>query len=298
MSRNIRASVGTEGCSVEFRRIDDASEFRERALPLLMAGEAENNLLIGLTLRLAADAEEGKTAPDARPLMAVVEDGGRVSAAVLQTPPRNLIVSNATPRAMKFIARELHAAGYELPGVIGPDSAAESLAIAWTALTGQAVKLHMRERVYRLDQVILPPAVPGEAVQATEADKDLALRWATAFSSEALHDMDDCRPMVESQLADGRLFFWRNPEPVSMAASVRPTPHGMAIAPVYTPPERRRKGYATALVAKLSQRQLDAGKEFCCLFADMANPTSNSIYQKIGYRALCDFMVLGFVMPA
>ena len=66
-------------------------------------------------------------------------------------------------------------------------------------------------------------------------------------------------------------------------------PHSARIVDVYTPPAYRRRGYATANVAAVSQRALEAGHAYCCLFTDLANPISNSIYQKIGYRPICDF---------
>ncbi len=90
------------------------------------------------------------------------------------------------------------------------------------------------------------------------------------------------------------IYLWDHDAPVSLAGRPRHTAHGMSIGPVYTPPEFRRHGYAGACVAALSQQMLDAGWEFCVLFTDLANPTSNSVYQKIGYRPVCDFDELEF----
>jgi predicted GNAT family acetyltransferase len=39
---------------------------------------------------------------------------------------------------------------------------------------------------------------------------------------------------------------------------------------------------------------LDQGKQFTSLFTDLSNPTSNSIYQKIGYQPVCDFDLYRF----
>jgi hypothetical protein len=83
-----------------------------------------------------------------------------------------------------------------------------------------------------------------------------------------------------------------------MAARTRPTSHGEAVGFVYTPPSERRKGYGAAVVARLSQRILDDGKEFCTLFANAANPTSNGIYQRIGYRAITCVVDLHFARRA
>lgn len=96
-------------------------------------------------------------------------------------------------------------------------------------------------------------------------------------------------PACNRQLSRGGLWLWVNQQPVAMAGSAQPTPHGIRISRVYTPSEHRRRGYATALVAQLSQHLLDSGRQFCFLFTDLANPTSNSIYRKIGYEGVCDY---------
>jgi GNAT superfamily N-acetyltransferase len=96
------------------------------------------------------------------------------------------------------------------------------------------------------------------------------------------------KAQIPNLTAKERLYVWENGEIVSMAGLARETPHGFAVALVYTPPRFRRKGYAGSCVAALTQRTLDSGKRFCCLYTDLANPTSNSIYQKIGYQSICD----------
>jgi uncharacterized protein len=75
---------------------------------------------------------------------------------------------------------------------------------------------------------------------------------------------------------------------VCMAVAHGRTPRGARIGYVYTPPERRRRGYAGACVAALSQQLLDSGLDFCVLYADLSNPTTNALYQSMGYRALTD----------
>ena len=86
------------------------------------------------------------------------------------------------------------------------------------------------------------------------------------------------------------MFLWEDGgQPVAMAMSSRPLQHSITVSAVYTPPEHRQQGYATALVARLSQHLLDMGYEFINLFTDLENPTSNSIYQKIGYNPVIDF---------
>ena len=135
----------------------------------------------------------------------------------------------------------------------------------------------------------------GGARHATEADATLLQRWMVAFVAEALpHDPaidDGGRAIVESRLLaeDAGLWVWEDGgRVVSVAGYGGPTPNGIRIGPVYTPLELRGNGYATALVAELSAWLLAGGRTFCFLYTDLANPTSNAIYRRIGYRQVCD----------
>jgi len=161
-----------------------------------------------------------------------------------------------------------------------------------TARSGACSK-GVAERIYQLDAVTPVVGVPGALRRATEADRALAVAWAVAFQREALGD-DDPRTaarMVDARLgggADSGLYVWDDGQPVSLAGYSGPTPHGIRVGPVYTPPAHRGKGYASACVAALSQLLLDGGRAHCFLFTDLGNPTSNHIYQAIGYQPVCD----------
>jgi len=117
-----------------------------------------------------------------------------------------------------------------------------------------------------------------------------------------MHDeiMGDSEPMpnitsILKAIDQGRVYAWeREGKLVTMAVQGRGTSHGMTVSGVYTTPDGRKKGYASACVALLSQEILDEGCEFVNLFTDLANPTSNAIYQAIGYRPLCDFHKYSF----
>jgi predicted GNAT family acetyltransferase len=87
---------------------------------------------------------------------------------------------------------------------------------------------------------------------------------------------------------DEGLWLWDDDGPVSMAGFGGATPNGIRIGPVFTPSERRGRGYATALVAAFSEWLLRRGRRFCFLFTDLANPTANRIYEQIGYRRICE----------
>ena len=118
---------------------------------------------------------------------------------------------------------------------------------------------------------------------------------------EALEPADpaEVAGMTDRWLAGrGRaLYLWEDGEVASLAGIGSPTPHGVRVGPVYTPPDRRGRGYASALVAGISQAALDAGRTFCFLFTDLANPTSNHIYETIGYRPVRDVDMWRFERP-
>ena len=92
-------------------------------------------------------------------------------------------------------------------------------------------------------------------------------------------------------------YIWEDGGPVSMLQATGATPHGIRIGAVYTPPELRRRGYASALTAAASQAELDRGRRWCFLFTNLANPTSNRIYQAIGYRPIRDLRICRFDRP-
>ena len=132
----------------------------------------------------------------------------------------------------------------------------------------------------------------GRLREAGAEDHELAHAWLDAFVEEATSgdSPEDAAGWLERNAADpdGRLVLWEDGATVSLAACGGATPHGIRIGPVYTPPELRGRGYASALTAELTRQLLAGGRDFCFLFTDLANPTANSIYQRIGYRPVTD----------
>ncbi len=267
-------------------------EFLGAAGSFLEAREAEHNLILGICSNV-------RTAPDRfvddPPSFATVTDAaGRVVAATLRTPPHNQVLSWVeSPEALDLLVESLK--GEPLPGVLGPTEPAERFARHWTDATGQPARIELAERIFRLERVI-PPQRPasGRWRFAGPRDHALVLRWWLAFLDEAVPGAPKPRDPEEGVarwLASPHawIYFWEDGgEPVSMVGSSGETPHGVRIGPVYTPPELRSRGYASALTAAASQDQLDRGRDFVFLFTDLANPTSNKIYRAIGYEAVCD----------
>lgn len=282
---------------METRRLDDPAQFLELAGPLLGADEARHNLIFGLAATLGDD-------PSSYPSkhLWVVVDGERPVAAALQTPRLNVIL--ARPSADGALGVLAHAVANDSPEVSGVNGAVpevDDFATEWVRRTGMAAQIGTELRVYALTQVQPVESVPGAARQATAADVELLRTWIRAFMEEGLHaDDSNIEEHVERTLR-GRLrrrsagfLLWVDGEPVSLAGWGGPTPNGIRIGPVYTPPELRRRGYASALSAELSAQQLAAGRRFCFLYTDAANPTSNKIYVDIGYQHVCDSRELSF----
>lgn len=268
---------------------DDPAAFAAAVTPFLERHEAENGLLLGVANAAITDR------PPRLDMVRAARAGETVFAAF--RGHFNLIVTGGPDQAIDATAAHFHAAGVaDLGGVVGPAAAAGRFATVWAGLTGRRADLAVRQRIYQLGQVRWPsPPIPGRMRPLVPADLDLTLAWRTAFDHEALaHELraaDDVRrrQTTERRLATGDLFAWEvDGAPVSMAGLARPTRHGISVNAVYTPPEHRRRGFATALVAAVSQAGLERGKRFCVLYTDLANPTSNAIYQRIGYAPVCD----------
>jgi uncharacterized protein len=267
-----------------------ADAFLARARADLERHEAANNLMIGIAVRLMEHPERIK----AQPYLATVEDEGRLVAAAVMTPPHRVILhaESDNPAPLDLIARDLIAGGWSVPGANGAKATSGAFAEIWSARTGQPHRQGMHERIYELRKVTPPdPPIPGRLRVATEDDLPWACDWVWGFIQDAGVEgtIEGAREIAELRIEDRDLFVWKDGRPVSIAAKTRHSTHGIVVSLVYTPPEHRRRGYASACVAALSQQLLDAGWRFCALFTDLANPTSNSIYQKIGYRPVADF---------
>jgi predicted GNAT family acetyltransferase len=272
---------------MELRRFDAVNDFLGVAEPFLVEREAEHNLLLGV----ASSITEAPEAYNGPPYLAVVTDHGRVVAAAIRTPPFRLVLSEVDdPRAIGLLAADWPA--NELPDVLGPVEHVRAFVEGRAALGGPQGSLEVSERIYRLTEVHPLPSVPGHARPATLDDRDLVIAWLEAFRREAFGDAEPGSVVADADrwLAHrGRsLHLWQDGDVVSLAGIGGQTPNGIRIGPVYTPPDARRRGYASALVAAISQAELDAGRRFCFLFTDLANPTSNHIYQAIGYAPVRD----------
>ncbi len=278
---------------MELRRFHEADDFLQRAGRFLLQHEAHHNLILGICGELKRHPDRIEQPP----YLAIVEERDAVVAAAAMTPPHNLVLSLVEdPQALPPIAADVFEHYGALPGVLGPADVSRSFAGLYHELSGQPYRKGMAQRIYQLETVQPVFGVPGALRRATEADRHTLIAWFAAFGREALGDADGPDAKHEAERAVDRflgtetrgIYLWEDGRPVSMAGFSGPTPNGIRINAVYTPPEYRRRGYASACVAALSQLLLDRGYRYCFLFTDLSNPTSNHIYQLIGYQAVCD----------
>ena len=217
---------------------------------------------------------------------ALVSDVDRLAGLAVQTPPFYAVVPSIGAAAAEAVAQAWHDAGRSLPGVLGTEESARAFAMCWAELTGVRAEVTMREGLHVLNRLRPPVGVPGRGRSADEGDLDLLVSWLLAFLAEAMPDAPDPvdRDAEREHVRRGLYVLWEDDgEPVSLAGFKPPVAGVGRVGPVYTPPERRGRGYAAAVTTLATQRLLDAGGQ-AMLYTDLANPTSNGVYTRLGYE--------------
>lgn len=272
----------------------DVEEFLAAAGGFLKADRVQNTVILtsSETLRVQGTGMYG----DVPPLFGWWGEGGEVLGAFFQSPPYPLLLSRMPPEAPAPLAGALNARERPLAGVNSGAEEAEAFAAAWQELTGATVVPHWRQRLFRLDGLAAPdPSPAGHAVVPQAEHRDLLIEWCAAFSDEIGEPARIVERLVDDRLEYGGLTLWQVDRlPVAMAGRSRQVAGMARVGPVYTPPDQRGRGFGAAVTAAVSQGALDAGAEEVLLFTDLANPTSNRIYQRLGYRAVEDRVVLLF----
>jgi uncharacterized protein len=272
----------------------DLARFAEEALPFLERDPVRNNN----AYTIVAERYSGgwPTEPEAL-WLSVHDDRDELVGVALRTPPYPILLADMPPAAVLALADHLAASHPRLPGVNGPVELARQFATRWAALTGARVAPADAGRLFRLHRLTPPNGVPGRLREATGADRDLLVRWSAAFAAEAgtRGPADPARPIDARLARGGMLWLWEvDGTPASGLWLNLPAAGVVRVSGVYTPPELRRRGYASACVAAASEYALDAGAVACVLNTDLANPTSNKIYQAIGYRPVRDTQIWSF----
>ena len=292
----------------DVRFTTDPAEFLAVAQAHLAADPVVTTVMATVTSRHRDERAAGLPPPADRPeWWAVVRDAGGAIAGLAmrnaRTPPHPMFVLPMDEGAALALARAIHQRGEAIGGLNGSLPAAEVMAGELARLQGDSVEVAQHTRLFELVELVPPVGVPGWLRTATLDDLDLAKRWVDRFMHDAdvqagrdpgqvsdAHGREEIDPEdLRRKIERGVYWFWLDEagERVHLTGA-NPPAFGVArIGPVYTPPEQRRKGYAGAAVAQVSQLFLDAGARVC-LYTDQANPTSNGIYQAIGYRPVVD----------
>jgi GNAT superfamily N-acetyltransferase len=232
-------------------------------------------------------------------LLFTVWADGVAAAAALQVPPYPLACSGIPIAAMQSVAGELAEARPGLTGVRGMRSTAVAFADAWQAVTGRSGTVGTEERLYRLGTLQTPNDVTGTARLATGDDRGQLVEWVEQFFRETFSQRDEAaadRFVETSNRVGDRFVVWDvDGTPVSMAMLRAPAADVSRIGPVFTSRDRRGQGYGSAVTAAAADLAHRSGTADVVLFADLANPTSNAIYQHIGFEAVADSVRIDFV---
>ncbi|MEW2318321.1 GNAT family N-acetyltransferase [Streptomyces bauhiniae] len=276
---------------------DDVEDFLARAGGFLRARPAEHVMQLTWAERVRV---RGREAFERAPVFGVLEEGGEVSGTFYHLPPRALGLSPLTPAQADSLAARLAELGHTPTSVGADHDTAAAFAEAWQRRTGVTAKLRdVRVRLYRLGILTPPePRPEGRARVLSEGDLGQAVFWCGEFAKAVGEDVTvDAETWASTRYADKRYTLWEAPDgtPVSIAG-MNPLIGGqIQVDIVYTPAHLRGHGYAAAVSAEVSRAALAAGAQEVVLFADQSNPTSNALYQRLGYRPLSDWSGYDFV---
>ena len=271
----------------------DVEKFAETAGDFLRSRPVQHTTLLTLIDTLLRRGPHAYAAED--PAFGIWRTPSEVVAGVLlQTPPYPMMFSEvpreAVPAAVDMLA------GRPLTGVNMLAGAAEAFVAEWRRRTGATASVHMRTRLYRLDGLTPPPVLPpGRARPAEPRDREVAISWMYEFLAHIRERPRDVEPLVDERVGEGLVTLWEvDGTPVSMVIRSRPEAGMIRIQNVYTPPGQRGKGYAGAATTVATRAALAGGANHVVLNTDLANPTSNALYQRLGYRPIEDRTVVDF----
>ncbi|MEU1123790.1 GNAT family N-acetyltransferase [Streptomyces sp. NPDC005899] len=261
----------------------DAGAFLDAAGASLSARPAENTLVLTVTATLRRSGPHAFG--DDTPVLGWWRgpDGG-VAGTLVWTPPYVPLLGSVAPEALGPLAEAL-----VLPGVDADRATARALASHWPGH-----RVDQEQRLHRLGTLMPPsPAPAGGPRTATAADRALLLDWVRAFAEETGQAGDRAERIVDERTAHGGLTLWEaQGAPVSMAGVSREAAGTVRVATVYTPPGHRGRGYAAAVTAEVSRAAREAGAREVLLVTDLADPTSNGVYRRIGYEPVCDRLLI------
>jgi uncharacterized protein len=260
---------------------EDPAFALNRADAFLSSQPVLHNLILSILSARVAHPDPGR-------YWMVIERDAVVGVAIQSPLTFPATLTPMAPHVAAAMADAIAKAAVHLPGVNGEAATAATFAGQWSERTKSAATPFQGNRIYEYFHTGKVPAVQGKLRQAGPQDRNLMLLWTRAFEAEIGEPSTQTEPRMDRWLAAGEIWLWdKNGEATSMAVGREPTQGVVRIAGVYTPPENRNRGYAAACVHALSEHLRISGHR-CILYTDLANPTSNSIYRRIGYRATAE----------
>lgn len=288
---------------MEYKRYCDAKKFYNAVFPLLLRQEAQNSLPLGnVVLGNNGGGERGwKNVKNW--YMATVSNGkSEIILVAIMTPPHNITLYEKdniqNDGALNCLCENIIKENVSVSGVTSKTDLAKRFAQAYTKRANMSYAAEKNMRIYTLEKISENVPQVGVLRKAEQKDLHFLPYWYNEFYIDCGFGRGNFEEIFLSvnEAIESKMLFVLEEDgvPVSIAAATRETVNGRRVAMVYTPPYFRKKGYASSCVAKVSQIVLDMGYKYAALFTDLSNPVSNSIYQKIGYRPVCDYDELKF----
>ncbi|MBU9672351.1 GNAT family N-acetyltransferase [Planococcus sp. CP5-4] len=277
---------------MEWKWYKEIGEYVEKARPLLEKREDLYSLFLGVLGQI----EQGRYETF---FLGLAEDAQGIAALALMTPPHplQLIVLRESVNVEVLAANEFRDAKIEISGVIGDKRTAERFTEAW----GGFAEIAMDQGLYRIDAVQKKlPKSPGTWRVANRLDAALLADWYQLFGEDTgtgNPSQEEAEEKIADFISRKEVFLWEDGgRVVSCMKKARPSKHGVTVSFVFTPKELRKKGYARTLVAEITEELLNE-YDFAMLYTDLANGTSNKIYQEIGYEQIANPVHLKFGQP-
>ncbi|TCJ86648.1 UNVERIFIED_ORG: hypothetical protein EDC93_1011325 [Bacillus cereus] len=272
---------------IQLHVYEEVLTFKEEVTPFLEKNEQENNLILGVLQMVQQPI-----------FMGVVKQEEEIAVVFLQTEEKKQIIvatSEIAEEDIVELAKELTKVYPNVPGLIGNKKVVQRLAEEIAAIENKKTNVAMEQGIYELKQVQKKWNGDGIFREVSSEELPLIEQWIYQFCEDVkLPTTKEEAKETAHTLITNRCLFGLEVEGnlVSVAAKTRPTTNNITVNFVYTPKEARKKGYASSCVAALSQRMLDGGYKTTTLYTDLANPTSNKIYQEIGYEQIAESVLI------
>jgi GNAT superfamily N-acetyltransferase len=288
---------------MELRFFDDPADFLDVAGETLAEQPVLSTVMAGVASRIRDQREAGIPWPEGAPCWFVaVLAGDEIVGTAMRTATFGEFPAYLLPmpdEAAVQLARTLLDRNEPVYGANGALPTVQTFCEEMARATGKDARVGQHTRLFELGVLKEPAAVAGRLRPARPDEQDLVTSWYDAFMADA--DEQAGRPAGSSphespapdemrrRIEGGRIFVWEDGDgiPVNVTAATMPSYGVSRIGPVYTPKEQRGRGYGSRAVYHVSKLLQDSG-ERACLFTDQANPTSNKIYEAVGYERLVD----------